>query len=93
MEPILFQVDGYPGVNMEDAFRNRFTNLEGRDDLVLRDAVGAFSCRLLVRSPSWLDSAFQTPDASRIKFPGYPANEKPQVRAIRPSRVVCVDRG
>jgi hypothetical protein len=48
-EPILFQVNGFPGVNVGDALRNEFTGLEGRDDLVLRDAKMAFSCRLLVR--------------------------------------------
>ncbi|KAF9786268.1 hypothetical protein BJ322DRAFT_1108130 [Thelephora terrestris] len=46
-EPILFQVNGFPGVNVGDALRNEFTGLEGRDDLVLRDAKMAFSCRIL----------------------------------------------
>jgi len=48
-EPILFPVNGCPGLNMGDALRKRFTGLDGRDDLVLQDARGAISCRLLVR--------------------------------------------
>ena len=46
---VSFEVDGFPGMNMGDAFRKRFTGLIGRDDPVLRDARGAASCRLLVR--------------------------------------------
>jgi len=34
---------------MGDALRKRFTGLDGRDDLMLQDARGAISCRLLVR--------------------------------------------
>ena len=49
-EPILFHVNGRPGVNMGDAFRKKFTGLDGRDDLVLQDTPGAISCRLWVRS-------------------------------------------
>ena len=48
-ECVSFKVDGFPGVNMRDAFRKRFTGLVGRDDLVLQDARNAISCRLLVR--------------------------------------------
>ena len=48
-DPILFQVNGYPGVNLGDALRNNLTGLEGRDDLVLQDARTAISCRFLVR--------------------------------------------
>lgn len=47
--PIFFQVNGYPGLNMGDALRKKFTALEGRDDLVLQDAGRTFSCRFLVR--------------------------------------------
>jgi hypothetical protein len=54
LEPILFQVNGYPGVNMGEAFRNKFTALEGRDDLILPDARTAVSCRLSVRLSCWL---------------------------------------
>ena len=48
-EPVLFQVNGYPGVNLGNALRNNFTGLEGRDDLVLQDAKMTISCRILVR--------------------------------------------
>lgn len=47
-EPILFQVNNFPGVNMGNALGNRFAGLEGRDDLVLQDAKKAISCRFLV---------------------------------------------
>ena len=49
-EPILFHVNGRPGVNMGDAFRKKFSGLDGRDDLVLQDVSSAISCRLWVRS-------------------------------------------
>ena len=49
-EPILFHVNGRPGVNMGDAFRKKFTGVDGRDDIVLQDTPGAISCRLWVRS-------------------------------------------
>ena len=49
LEPILFQVEGFPGVNMGDALRNKFTGLVGRDDLMLTDERLAVSCRLSVR--------------------------------------------
>ena len=49
-EPILFHVDGRPGVNMGDALRNVFTGLDGRDDPIFQDAGKSFSCRLMVRS-------------------------------------------
>ena len=48
-EPLLFQVDGSPGINMGDAFRQKFVGLKGRDDLVLQYAKKAISCRFLVR--------------------------------------------
>ena len=48
-EPIVFHSNGRPGVNMGDAFRKKFTDLDGRDDLVLQDAPAAISCRLWVR--------------------------------------------
>lgn len=48
-ESILFQVDGFPGFNMGDAFRNNFVGLQGRDDLVMQNAKTAFCCRFLVR--------------------------------------------
>lgn len=47
-DPISFNVDGHPGINMGDALRKMFTGLDGRDDPVLRDAGGAISCRFLV---------------------------------------------
>jgi len=43
---ISFRVNGYPGVNMGDALRKRFTGLNGRDDLVLQDASNVVSCRI-----------------------------------------------
>ena len=48
-KPIYFSVDGRPGINMGDALRERFTGLDGRDDLMLQDASSAISCRLSVR--------------------------------------------
>lgn len=48
--PISFSVDGSLGMNMRDALHNRFTSLDGRDDLMLQDASSAISCRLSVRS-------------------------------------------
>ena len=51
-EPVLFQVDGLPGINMRDAFRKRFAGLKGMDDLVLQHTKKAISCRFLVRLSS-----------------------------------------
>lgn len=51
-EPVLFQVEGFPGVNMREAFRKRFAGLKGRDDLVLQHTKKAISCRFLVRLSS-----------------------------------------
>jgi len=49
-EPILFHVNGRPGVNMGDAFRKTFMDLDGRDNLMLlQDTRTAVSCRLSVR--------------------------------------------
>lgn len=50
-EPILFQVNGSPGVNMGDALRESFAGLEGRDDLVLQDVKKVIYCRFLVCIP------------------------------------------
>jgi len=44
---ILFPVNGYPGINMMDAFRKKFATLEGWEDPVLEDAGKTFSCRIL----------------------------------------------
>jgi hypothetical protein len=49
-ESIVFEVDGYPGVNMADALRDRFSGLKNRDDFVFQDGSQAFSCRLQVGS-------------------------------------------
>ena len=49
--PILFQVNGFPGVSMGDALRGTFTSLENQNDLVLQDAKMAISCRFLVHIP------------------------------------------
>ena len=77
LEPILFHVNGHPGVNMGGALRDEFTGLDGRDDLMFQDGVDAFSCRLMVRSLR------QFPPPVRIdgptQFPGYPVNSKSQV--------------
>jgi len=48
-EPISFSVNGRLGVNMGDALRKRFTDLDGRDELVLQDTRSGISCRLSVR--------------------------------------------
>jgi len=48
---ISFSVNGFPGVNIGDALHNKFTGLDGRDDLMLQDANSAISCRLSVRLP------------------------------------------
>lgn len=55
LEPVLFRVKGFPGMNMRDALYGEFAALEGRDDQVLRDARLAISCRLLVRLSCRLD--------------------------------------
>ena len=48
LQCISFEVDGFPGMNMRDAFQKRFTDLVGRDDQVLQDSPAAVSCRLSV---------------------------------------------
>lgn len=60
-EPILFHVNDRPGVNMGDAFRKKFTGLDGRDDLVLQLAGDTFSCRL------WVRSSYQLPSCMRVE--------------------------
>ena len=45
---IFFEVNGRPGMNVGDALRKRFTDLVGRDDLVLQNAGNVISCRLSV---------------------------------------------
>lgn len=47
-ESIPFSVYGFPGINMEDAFRERFTGLDGRDEPMFQNSAGAISCRFLV---------------------------------------------
>ena len=70
-EPVLFHVDGRPGVNMGNAFRKKFTGLQGRDDLVLQDAPSAISCRLWVRSSCKLfpRTRFDGPINSSLAIP------------------------
>lgn len=41
-------MNGRPGINLVNALRKIFTELDGRDDPVLQEAAGAISCRLLV---------------------------------------------
>jgi len=48
-ESIYFGIGGYPGFNMRDALQERFTGLDFRDELVLRNARGAISFRFSVR--------------------------------------------
>ena len=59
-QPIMFHVNGCPGVNMGDALRKKFTGLDGRDDLVLQDARHAISCRLWVRSSCQLPTSYKS---------------------------------
>ena len=47
-EPIPFIVNGFLGINMEDALRKHFMGLNGRDDPMFQDSAGAISCRFLV---------------------------------------------
>ena len=47
-EPISFSVNGFPGINMHDALRRHFADLDNRDELMFQDAAGAISCRFLV---------------------------------------------
>lgn len=49
-DPILFRSEGFPGVSMRDALRKKFTDLRGRDDLVLQNVGIAISFRLWVCS-------------------------------------------
>lgn len=44
-EPIRFQVNGLPGVNMGESFRRRYEGLEGRDDTVLEGERTAVTLR------------------------------------------------
>ena len=48
LQPIFFSVGGRPGVNIREALRKEFENLDGRDGPVLQDTSGAISCRFLV---------------------------------------------
>ena len=48
LKPISFSVGGRPGVNIREALRKEFENLDGRDDPVLQDSSGAISCRFMV---------------------------------------------
>lgn len=46
-EPISFSVNGFPGMNMQEAYRKHFTGLDGRDDPMFRNSAGAISCRFM----------------------------------------------
>ena len=48
-QSVSFSTNGFPGMNMGDAFHKRFAGLDGRDDPVLQDASDVISYRLLVR--------------------------------------------
>ena len=57
---IPFSVNGFLGVNMQDALRKYFTGLDGRDDLVFQNMAGAISCRFLVSFfPSIISSLYR----------------------------------
>lgn len=47
VKSVVFRVNGYPGVSVVDALRNKFSALEDRDEPVLQDGRTAFSCRFL----------------------------------------------
>lgn len=71
-EHVSFRVIGCPGMNMGDALRKKFTDLHGRDDLVLQDASDTISCRFSVRL-SWsflpclgIDTRFSSPNTRPI---------------------------
>ena len=51
LEPILFQADEFPGVNMGEALSQNFASLQGRDDPVLQEVQTPISLRLWVRLP------------------------------------------
>ena len=57
---------------MRDALRKKFENLDGRDDPVLQDTLGAISCWFLVIS-SVSRKSFGV-NSVCPQFPGYPAN-------------------
>jgi hypothetical protein len=59
-EPVLFYVNGCPGINMGDALRKKPTGLDGRDDLVLQDAQDTVSCRY------WVGFSCQVPSRTRV---------------------------
>jgi len=50
-ETIFFSVNGRPGVNVGDALRKAFADLDGRDDQVLQNMGSSISCRLSVGLP------------------------------------------
>lgn len=55
--PILFRVNGHPGLNMYEALRGVFTGLDGRDDLVFQDAKKVFYCHFSF--PGYPDKSYQ----------------------------------
>ena len=76
-ECISFGVNGRPGMNVGDALRKRFTDLDGRDELVLQDANRAISCRFSVRFHDSLclkrelTSPRSSPDIPPTTYPRY----------------------
>ena len=59
-ESIPFSVNGFLGVNMQDALRKHFTGLDNRDDPVCQHMAGAISCRFLVPfSPFVISSLYR----------------------------------
>jgi hypothetical protein len=75
-ESVPFSTNGFPGMNMGDAFRKKFTDLDGRDDPVLQDASNVISYRLLVRLLWWL------PPCARV----HPVSSFPVIRPTAQSR-------
>lgn len=49
LQAVAFSVNGVPGFNMQRAYNQVFSGLDGRDGPVLENANGPVSCRLLVR--------------------------------------------
>lgn len=45
---IPFNMNGRPGINLRDALRKKFMDLNDQDDPMLEDATGAISCQFLV---------------------------------------------
>lgn len=60
-ETIYFNMDGFPGINLWDAFQKHFMGLHGSDDPMFQnqDTAGAITCRFLVLSLPFMTSALR----------------------------------